>query len=186
MVQFVELFERTVETTVAHLVEGLISTIPRLTSALLILAIAFVGITLLKAALRGILRRAYSPDQTLLIDLVVIMVAAFLWFGVALALLKVLGLDDIAASVGTAVGFIALGVSYALSEMIEDTVSGVYLLRDPDFNTGDQIETDKLTGEVMSIGLRKSRFRTASGDIAILANRNVESEWIRQIAAPDE
>lgn len=186
MVEIVELLERTVDTTVTHLVDGLISTIPRITSALLILVIALAGITALKAVLRGILRRAYSPDQTLLIDLVVIMVSSFLWFGVALALLKVLGLDDIAASVGTAVGFIALGVSYALSEMIEDTVSGVYLLRDPDFNMGDRIKTDKLTGEVISIGLRKSRFRTASGDIAILANRNVESDWIRQMASADE
>jgi len=57
--------------------------------------------------------------------------AIFLWFGVALTFLKVVGMGDIAASLGTAVGFIALGISYALSEMIEDTVAGVYLLPTP-------------------------------------------------------
>lgn len=181
MVQVAEFLERTADTTVTHLTDGMVSAIPRITSALLILAIAFVGIAGVKAGIRRLLRRAYPPEEALLTDLVVVMVSVFLWFGVALTLLKVLGLDEIAASVGTAVGFIALGISYALSEMIEDTVSGVYLLRDPDFNAGDRIETDRMTGEVVSIGLRKSRFRTADGDTAVLANRNVESDWVRRL-----
>lgn len=186
MAQWMQFIERTVDTTVTHLADGVVAAIPRIVSALLVVAIALVGITALKVVLRRILSRIYPPDQSLLIDLVLVMVSVFLWFGVALTLLKVLGLDDIAASAGTAVGFIALGISYALSEMIEDTVSGVYLLRDEDFNTGDRIETDKLTGEVIAIGLRKSRFRTDAGDTAILANRNVESDWIRLSAKPDE
>ena len=48
-------------------------------------------------------------------------------------------IDWFAASLGTATGFIALGVAYALSDMIEDTVAGVYLLRDPDFAVGDTV-----------------------------------------------
>lgn len=186
MGQVAGFLDRTVDTTVTHLADGAVTAIPRLASAVVIVAIALVGITALKWGLRRILRYVYPPEETIVIDLVLIVVSIFLWFGVGLTLLTVLGLEEIAASVGTAVGFIALGVSYALSEMIEDTVSGVYLLRDPDFNAGDHIETDKLTGEVVSIGLRKSRFRTGDGDTAVLANRSVESEWIRHIPGAEE
>lgn len=35
-------------------------------------------------------------------------------------------MGEIAASLGTAAGFISLGGSYALSNMIADTVAGVY------------------------------------------------------------
>lgn len=150
---------------------------PRLVTAVIVLAIAVVGIGVLTRVLGWALRRIYPPEERLVVDLVVVLVAGFLWFAVGLALLSVLGLDQIAASVGTAVGFVALGVSYALSEMIEDTVAGVYLLRDPDFNPGDRIETEVVTGEVVSIGLRKSRFATDEDDLAVVANRDIESRW---------
>lgn len=179
--EIITLIERTIDTTATHLSDGIVVSTPRLTSALLIIVLAYIAINLITKVARWLLTRRYPPDETLIVDLSVLMVSTLLWFGVALTLLTVLGLDEIAAGTGTAVGFIALGISYALSEMIEDTVSGVYLLRDPDFNAGDTVITEKMTGELISIGLRKSRFRLADGDIAILANRNVESRWTRSM-----
>jgi small-conductance mechanosensitive channel len=104
-------------------------------------------------------------------------VGVFLWFAAALTLLKILGMGDIAASLGTAAGFVALGVSYALSSMIADTVAGVYLLRDPDFNSGDRVTADGTTGVVRDIGLRKSRLELDDGDIVVVANSAVEKKW---------
>lgn len=175
------LIERTIESTAEFLYDGVVAAIPRLLSAVLIVLLAYIAIAIVTRLVRSGLSRVYPPDEALVTELVVIVVSVALWFAVALTLLKVLGLDEIAASIGTTVGFIALGVSYALSEMIEDTVSGVYLLRDPDFNAGDTVVTETMTGEVQSIGLRKSRFETVDGDIAVLANRNVESRWTRKV-----
>lgn len=173
----VSLVRRTVTATLENLTDGIVAAVPRLVSAIVFLAVAYVGITLLLKGLAAALGRVYPVEQELVVNLLVIVVGLFLWFGVALALLKILGLDDIAASVGTAAGFIALGISYALSEMIEDTVAGVYLLRDPDFNPGDRVDTAGITGVVTSIELRKTRFRLENGDTTVLANRNVESKW---------
>ncbi|TKX85526.1 mechanosensitive ion channel, partial [Halorubrum sp. SS5] len=116
-------------------------------------------------------------------DLIVTLVSIFLWFGVALTFLKVLGMGDIAASLGTAVGFIALGVSYALSEMIEDTVAGVYLLRDPDFNVGYRVEAKGVTGTVAAIELRKTRIDTDADDRIVVANREIEPRWTHDVPA---
>lgn len=68
----------------------------------------------------------------------------FLCFGVGLSFLSIVGLTAIAASLGTATGFLALGVSYALSGMLADAVAGVYLLRDPDFMPGDRVDEDTM------------------------------------------
>lgn len=108
----------------------------------------------------------------------------FLWFGVGLTLLKIVGMGDVAASLGTATGFVALGVSYALSNMIADVVAGVYLLRDPDFTPGDRIAADGITGELTAIELRKSRFRNDEGETVVVANRDVEKRW-RRITTAD-
>jgi small-conductance mechanosensitive channel len=95
----------------------------------------------------------------------------------------VVGMGDIAASLGTAVGFVALGVSYALSEMIEDTVAGVYRLRDHDFNVGYWVESTGVTGTVAAIELRKTRIDTDAGDRIVMANREIEPRWTHDVPA---
>jgi small-conductance mechanosensitive channel len=161
-------------------VAGLVGVIPQLLGGLVFLALAYVGIKVVTAVLRSVLSRTTPTDQGLVVDLIVLIASIFLWFGAGLALLNIVGLGDLAASLGTAVGFIALGVSYALSEMIEDTVAGVYLLRDPDFNPGDTVTMGAGTGVVADIGLRKSRFELESGDRLVVANRDVETKWTKK------
>jgi small-conductance mechanosensitive channel len=171
---------RIVQRTLVELIDGIETAIPRLVSGLVFAVAAYAAIRLVLAVLGGVLRRYYPERQRLIVQLGVAVTGVFLWFGAALAFLKIIGFGDIAASLGTAVGFIALGVSYALSEMIEDTVAGVYLLRDPDFEVGDRVVVGKIEGTVSAIELRKSRFRQDSGDTVVLANRDVEAEWTKR------
>ncbi|WP_336133397.1 mechanosensitive ion channel domain-containing protein [Natronomonas amylolytica] len=173
---------RIVDQTIRGLVLGVEAALPRLVAGVVFAVVAYVGIRLILAALKASLERYYSERQQLVAQLFVAVAGIFLWFAAGLTFLKIVGMGDIAASLGTAVGFIALGVSYALSEMIEDTVAGVYLLRDPDFEIGDRIEVGGTEGTVTAIELRKSRFRLEDGDTWVVANRDVESEWTKHAA----
>ena len=173
-----------VSRSLSNFVEGLTVAIPRLLSGVIFLALAYAVVRIALALVRSSIERLYVGDRKLVGDLIVTLVAVFLWFGVALTFLKVLGMGDIAASLGTAVGFIALGVSYALSEMIEDTVAGVYLLRDPDFNVGYRVEAKGVTGTVAAIELRKTRIDTDAGDRIVMANREIEPRWTHDV--PEE
>lgn len=167
--------------TMAELADGLEAAVPRVVAGVVFAVVAYLVIRLVLAALRLALTRLYAERQVLVVQLFVTVAGVFLWFGAALAFLNIVGFGAIAASLGTAVGFIALGISYALSEMIEDTVAGVYLLRDPDFEVGDRVVVDGDTeGTIAAIELRKSRFRLDDGDVVILANRDVESGWTRR------
>jgi len=173
----------TVEGSLDEFVRGIVDAIPELLAGLVFLTLAYLAIKLVQTVLRSVLGRAYPADQRLIVDFIVIVVSVFLWFGVGLALLSIVGLGGLAASLGTAAGFIALGISYALSEMIEDTVAGVYLLRDPDFNPGDTVTASAGTGVLTEIGLRKSRFRLDNGDTLVVANRDVEAKWTKKATA---
>jgi small-conductance mechanosensitive channel len=170
--------------TLDELGRGVAVAVPRLVTALVFFAVAYAVIRFLLSVVGSLLRGVYPADQHLVARLWVTVVGVFLWFGALLVLLNILGLGAVAASVGTGAGFLALGVSYALSEMIEDAVAGVYLLRDPDFNPVDLVTTQALTGTVRSIELRKSRFELDEGDVVVVANRDVEARWTKK--APDE
>lgn len=171
---------RVVELTLLELIRGLEAAVPRAVSGLVFAAVAYVAIKLILAVLRRLLDRMYEERQALVVQLLVTVAGIFLWFGAALGFLKVVGMGGVAASLGTATGFIALGISYALSEMIEDTVAGVYLLRDPDFEIGDRVEVDGVEGRIAAIELRKSRLRLEDGDTTVIANRDVESRWTKR------
>ena len=161
--------------------DGVFAAIPRALSGIVFLGLAFVTVRIVLTLVQTSIGRIYVGDRELVGDLVVTVIAIFLWFGVALTFLKVVGMGDVAASLGTAVGFVALGVSYALSEMIEDTVAGIYLLRDPDFNPGYRVEAKGVTGTVAAIELRKTRIDTDDGDRVVLANREIESRWTHDV-----
>jgi small-conductance mechanosensitive channel len=176
----------TIRQTLFEFADGLRQAAPKVLTGLVFLAIAYVGIRVLTGVLRRTLDAVYPDDQRLVVDLGVTVVSVFLWFGAALTLLKIFGMGEIAASLGTAAGFVALGVSYALSNMIADTVAGVYLLRDPDFTPGDEVQSDPVTGTVEAIELRKTRFRNDDGDTVVVANRDVEKKWTRRTASADE
>lgn len=169
-----------VEQALDEVAVGIETAVPRLITGAIFAVVAYALIKFVLGVLKAVFRRYYSRREALVVQLLVTVVGIFLWFGAALAFLSIVGFGDIAASLGTAVGFIALGVSYALSEMIEDTVAGIYLLQDPDFEVGDRVVVDKMEGTVTTIELRKSRFTMDNGDTVIRANRDVEAEWTKR------
>lgn len=170
---------RIVDSTIRGLLNGVEAALPRLIAGIVFAAIAYLAIRLILGLLGASLGRYYGERQQLVAKLFVTVVGIFLWFAAGLTFLKIIGMGEIAASLGTAVGFIALGISYALSEMIEDTVAGVYLLRDPDFEVGDRIKVGNTEGTLAAIELRKSRFTLEDGDTWVVANRDVESAWTK-------
>lgn len=173
------------EAVVREFVDGIVAAIPRIALGVVFLVLAYLVIQVVLAILRGVLQATYRAKNDLIVDLWVTIVGIFLWFGAILALFNIVGLGDVAASLGTASGFIGLGIAFALKDMIADTVAGVYLLRDPDFNVGDVVETAGETGEVVEVGLRKTRLRNDDGDLVVVANAAVEKRWRQDAIGPE-
>jgi small-conductance mechanosensitive channel len=156
---------------------GIFNAVPKVLAGAVFLALAYPAVKLVLWTVRSSLET--SKRDPLIVDLGVSVASIFLWFGVSLAFLSVVGLEDIAASLGTATGFIGLGIAFALKGMIADTVAGVYLLKDDDFNPGDRVKTGDSEGVVQDIDLRKTRMELDSGDITVLSNQEVEKKWTK-------
>ncbi|WP_226012878.1 mechanosensitive ion channel domain-containing protein [Halomicrobium salinisoli] len=170
-----------VEQAVEQFVGDVAAAIPRVLAGIVFLVIAAVAIKAIMVVVRWILHSALPGDSPVYRQFLGTIVAAFLWFAAVLSFLSIVGLTLVAASLGTATGFLALGVSYALSGMLADAVAGIYLLRDPDFDIGDVITVGDLTGEVAAIELRKTRLRV-DDDVVVRANASIEKEWRRHDA----
>lgn len=144
---------------------------------LIFLLASSVVMRFLPRLIRRSLRKKYR--EPVIADFITTVVSGLIWFGIGLLTVSMFGFEDIAASLGTATGFIALGVSFALKDMIADVVSGVRLLKDEDFNPGDQIKAAGTEGKVVEIDLRKTRIDLENGDRSVLANRDVEKSWTK-------
>jgi len=167
-----------VEETFAAFVDSVTGALPDVLAGLVFLVLAAITVRVLVAVVRAVLKRTFA-GQPVYVQLGTTLASVALWFGVLLAFLSAVGLPDIAAALGTASGFLALGVSYALSGMLADAVAGLYLLRDPDFNPGDEVVAGDVSGTVTAIELRKTRFES-DGDTVVRANADVEKKWTKK------
>ncbi|WP_224268622.1 mechanosensitive ion channel domain-containing protein [Haloprofundus salinisoli] len=167
-----------VEEALERFLGQLVDAIPVLLVGLVFLVLAATVVKVVLFVVKAVLARALPGESPVYRQFIVTIVSVFLWFGVALSFLSIVGLEGIATSLGTAAGFVALGVSYATSGMIADAVAGVYLLRDPDFNPGDRVTTGDVTGEVVSIELRKTRLRVED-DTVVQGNAEIENRWTK-------
>ncbi|MFW5935468.1 MAG: mechanosensitive ion channel domain-containing protein [Halolamina sp.] len=168
-----------IEEGINRFADGIASAIPRVLSGIVFLLTAAVLAKLVMIVVGMALDRALPSESDVYRRFVSTVVAAFLWFGIALSFLSIVGLDQIAASMGTAAGFLALGISYSLSNMIADAVAGVYLIRDPDFMPGDEVKVGDVSGTVTSIELRKTRFRDENDDTVVRGNAEIEKKWTK-------
>lgn len=167
------------EHTINEFVADVAGALPTVLAGLVFLVVAGVGVSIAMRVVRWVLRRTWPAAEPAYRQFVARVVSLFLWFGVALTFLSVVGLEAIAASLGTASGFLALGVAYALSGMLADAVAGVYLLRDPDFNPGDEVVVGDMTGVVETIELRKTRF-DVDADTVVRGNAEIEKRWTKR------
>jgi small-conductance mechanosensitive channel len=73
-------------------------------------------------------------------------------------------------SLGTALGLIGLGVSFALKDMIANFISGILILIGQPFKVGDQIKVAGEEGTVKDIEIRATDIRTYDGRKVIVPN----------------
>ncbi len=95
----------------------------------------------------------------------VILIIAFL------ALLSVWGVDTKAllASLGIA-GAVA---GLALQDILKDFLAGFSIIVDNEYDVGDNIKIGTFRGDVIELGLKNTKIRAYTGEVMVIANRNV-------------
>ena len=105
----------------------------------------------------------------------------FLWIVLLLVLIQTLGLNELLTAVAGSSVILALVLSTGVAPLITDTLSGLSLAADPNFQPGAKVQVgDKGTvGHVLSMDTRKTRIRTADGKVHVLPNAMIDkAEWV--------
>ncbi len=91
----------------------------------------------------------------------------------ALIILDFYGVDtkSLVASLGVAGAILGL----ALQDTVKDFISGISLILENYLAVGDIVTYNNFTGEVIELGLRVTKIKKASGEVMVIANRNIDT-----------
>ena len=72
-------------------------------------------------------------------------------------------------------GIITLAISFGAQSLIEDVVTGIFLVFEDQFNVGDYIEVDGFRGVVDHIGIRVTTVKGMGSNYKILNNSSIKN-----------
>ena len=97
----------------------------------------------------------------------------FIYFGAGISVLDTIGIDPGPILAGA--GILGLAVGLGAQNLINDIVSGFFILFENYYLVGDYIETDEASGYVEAIELRTTRIRHNNGQVYIVRNGDIAS-----------
>jgi small-conductance mechanosensitive channel len=151
-------------------------------------AAAFVAVYLLGRGLafpladrvmesRDLEAHARKPLRRLL-GVVVVFVAITVAFGAA-------GLPNFLQSLATIAAAATLAIGFAMQDVLQNFVAGVFIYTDKPFRIGDWIEWDGNSGVVEDISFRVSRVRTFDNELLTVPNSQLTDGVIKNPVAKD-
>ncbi len=86
--------------------------------------------------------------------------------------LTIIGVD--VATIVASVGIIALIIGFGAESLIEDVITGIFMLFENQYNVGDIVEVDGFRGTVTDIGIRITAITDPGGNVKIINNSNMK------------
>lgn len=87
--------------------------------------------------------------------------------------LSIMGVNMIA--VIASLGVLSLIVGFGAQTLIEDVITGLFLIFEGQFRVGDIVSIDNFRGTVTSIGIRTTRITDSGGNIKIINNSDIRT-----------
>lgn len=140
-------------------------------AALLSLVAAFVVGYVVKFIINAI-KLKNNRSQTLLQLFGKFLVYAIYIAGIVVAL-GCFGIDTTAILVGA--GVVGIVVGFGAQSLVEDIITGLFIVLEGEFVIGDIITIDGFRGEVKSIGLRTVSIEDLGGNVRIINNSEIGS-----------
>ena len=73
------------------------------------------------------------------------------------------------------IGVAGAVLGLALQDTLKDFISGISLILENYLAVGDTVTYNDFTGEVIELGLRVTKIKKASGEVMVIANRNIDT-----------
>ncbi|WP_242620451.1 mechanosensitive ion channel family protein [Senegalia massiliensis] len=95
-----------------------------------------------------------------------------IYFIAGISILESFGVDTKGIIAAAGIGAIAIG--FAAQNLVEDIITGFFILFEDQFSVGDYIAVDGIDGTVEELGLRVTKIRGFDGALNIIPNRKIE------------
>ena len=146
-------------------------TLAHILTLILALCIVWIVYTIIKAILKFSAERKGSDGTvaTLLTGLIryLAVIVAFIWG------LHILGVNTAAVLAGA--GIIGLIIGFGAQSLIEDIITGLFIIFEKQYKIGDIIVLDDFRGTVRSIGVRTTTIEDAGGNLKIVNNSDIRN-----------
>lgn len=127
---------------------------------------------------RNLDAHAKKPLQKL-VSFTIFFVALSVAFGMA-------GFGSFLRSLATIAAAATLAIGFALQNVIQNFVAGVFIFADRPFRIGDWIEWDDNSGVVEDISLRVTRVRTFDNELLTVPNSKLTDDVVKNPVAKDQ
>ena len=147
----------------------------QLTLSKILTAIAALAITyLVCAALSWLLRLVSRTTRIRTVTELLISVIKYLGIIIGLVwALTILGLNSTAAF--ASLGIVTLIIGFASQRLIEDVISGLFIVLEGQYNVGDIIILDDFRGTVTRIGVRTTTIVDPGGNYKVVNNSDIRN-----------
>lgn len=128
-------------------------------------------IAILKKTLKVNIKISERKRETLEVVLASV-IRYIVYFIVGCSILTNFGVNI--ASLITVAGVGSVAIGFGSQSLVQDVITGMFILFEDQFGVGDIITIDTLTGTVESIGLRTTMIRSVDGDLHIIPNGSIK------------
>ena len=157
---------------------GGLNTLGRVALAALYLVIAIALIKLIEFIIARLARKKYDKLRTIdakrvktvlsVMKSFVTIIIIFTWF---LSVLRIFGVNT--SAIITTAGIGGIAISFGAKSLVEDIISGIFLMLEDSFVIGDDITVAGKTGIVERISLRTTTIRDYNGELHVVPNGEI-------------
>lgn len=144
---------------------------------IIILLVGFILIKIISNMMKRIINHGKEgfeiKRRNTIVELMNNIIKYFIYILMGIFILNIYGVDTKSLIASLGVAGVILG--FALQSTVEDLISGISIIMDNYFVIGDIITFEGFTGEVIEMGLKSTKIRKASGEVYVIANRNINS-----------
>lgn len=89
-----------------------------------------------------------------------------------ISLLNLYGVNT--TSIIAGLGVVGVTLAFGLQEALKDIINGISIIFDNYFVVGDIVEYNDFTGTITEFGLKSTKIKKYTGEVLIVANRNID------------
>lgn len=157
---------------------GTLNTLGKIALVLLYFVIALIIVKIISFIINRLAKKKYDKLRTIdakrlktvlsVLKSFATIIIMFTWF---LSALRIFGVNT--SAIITTAGIGGIAISFGAKSLVEDIISGIFLMLEDSFVLGDDITVAGKTGTVEKIGLRTTTIRDYTGELHVIPNGEI-------------